>query len=150
MKVIFLQDVKGQGKKGDIKEVPNGYAQNFLIKKNLAKPATNEAMSALKGKKQAEEKQAAEELQEAKNLKATLEKDETIVMIKAKGGEDGRLFGSVPTKQIATALEKQYKIKLDKRKMDLDEPIKSFGFTNIPVKLHPNVTATIRVQVIEE
>lgn len=150
MKVIFLQDVKGQGKKGDVKEVPNGYAQNFLIKKNLAKPATNEAMSVLKGQKQAEEKQAAEELQEAKGLKATLEKEETIVTIKAKGGEDGRLFGSVPTKQIATALEKQYKIKLDKRKMDLDEPIKSFGFTNVPVKLYPNVTATIRVHVIEE
>lgn len=150
MKVIFLQDVKGQGKKGEIKEVPNGYAQNFLIKKNLAKEATSQAISALEGKKQAEDKIAAEELADAKALKNRLEAEATIITIKAKGGEDGRLFGSIPTKQIATALEKQYKIKVDKRKMDLSEPIKSFGYTNVPVKLHSGVTAVIRVHVVEE
>ena len=150
MKVIFLQDVKGKGKKGDIKEVPNGYAQNFLIKNNLAKPADNESMAELKGKQKAKEKQDAEVLAEAKELKALLEKEETVVKINAKAGEDGRLFGSIPSKQIADALNKQYKIKIDKRKIELDQPIRALGFTQVPVKLHPQVTATINVHTIQE
>ena len=150
MKVIFLQDVKGKGKKGDIKEVPNGYAQNFLIKNNLAKPANNESMAELKGKQKAKEKQDAEVLAEAKELKALLEKEETVVKINAKAGEDGRLFGSIPPKQIADALNKQYKIKIDKRKIELDQPIRALGFTQVPVKLHPQVTATINVHTIQE
>ncbi|MFE2777788.1 MULTISPECIES: 50S ribosomal protein L9 [Lactobacillales] len=150
MKVIFLQDVKNQGKKGQVKEVPNGYAQNFLLKKGLAKEATSSAVSAQRGKEKANEKQAQEELQEAKDLKAKIEDEKTVVTIKAKGGEDGRLFGSVPSKQIATGMLKQYGIKLDKRKMDLDEPIRSFGYTNVPVKLHQEVEATIRVHIVEE
>lgn len=150
MKVIFLQDVKGKGKKGDIKEVPNGYAQNFLIKNNLAKPANNESMAELKGKQKAKEKQDAEVLAEAKELKAHLEKEETVVKINAKAGEDGRLFGSIPSKQIADALNKQYKIKIDKRKIELDQPIRALGFTQVPVKLHPQVTATIKVHTIQE
>ena len=150
MKVIFLQDVKGKGKKGDIKEVPNGYAQNFLIKNNLAKPANNESMAELKGKQKAKEKQDAEVLAEAKELKALLEKEETVVKINAKAGEDGRLFGSIPSKQIADALNKQYKIKIDKRKIELDQPIRALGFTQVPVKLHPEVTATIKVHTIQE
>ena len=150
MKVIFLQDVKGKGKKGDIKEVPNGYAQNFLIKNNLAKPANNESMAELKGKQKAKEKQDAEVLAEAKELKALLEKEETVVKINAKAGEDGRLFGSIPSKQIADALNKQYKIKIDKRKIELDQPIRALGLTQVPVKLHPPVTATINVHTIQE
>lgn len=150
MKVIFLQDVKGKGKKGDIKEVPNGYAQNFLIKNNLAKPANNESMAELKGKQKAKEKQDAEVLAEAKELKALLEKEETVVKINAKAGEDGRLFGSIPSKQIADALNNQYKIKIDKRKIELDQPIRALGFTQVPVKLHPQVTATINVHTIQE
>ncbi|WP_313263913.1 50S ribosomal protein L9 [Enterococcus sp.] len=150
MKVIFLQDVKGKGKKGDIKEVPNGYAQNFLIKNNLAKPANNESMAELKGKQKAKEKQDAEVLAEAKELKALLEKEETVVKINAKAGEDGRLFGSIPSKQIADALNKQYKIKIDKRKIELDQPIRALGFTQVPVKLHPQVTTTINVHTIQE
>ncbi|MBE9908380.1 50S ribosomal protein L9 [Enterococcus casseliflavus] len=150
MKVIFLQDVKGKGKKGDIKEVPNGYAQNFLIKNNLAKAANNESMAELKGKQKAKEKQDAEVLAEAKELKALLEKEETVVKINAKAGEDGRLFGSIPSKQIADALNKQYKIKIDKRKIELDQPIRALGFTQVPVKLHPQVTATINVHTIQE
>lgn len=150
MKVIFLQDVKGKAKKGDIKEVPNGYAQNFLIKNNLAKPANNESMAELKGKQKAKEKQDAEVLAEAKELKALLEKEETVVKINAKAGEDGRLFGSIPSKQIADALNKQYKIKIDKRKIELDQPIRALGFTQVPVKLHPQVTATINVHTIQE
>ena len=150
MKVIFLQDVKGKGKKGEIKEVPSGYAQNFLIKKNLAKEATNQSMAELKGKQKAKEKQDAEVLAEAKELKALLEKEETVVKINAKAGEDGRLFGSIPSKQIADALNKQYKIKIDKRKIELDQPIRALGFTQVPVKLHPQVTATINVHTIQE
>lgn len=150
MKVIFLQDVKGKGKKGDIKEVPNGYAQNFLIKNNLAKPANNKSMAELKGKQKAKEKQDAEVLAEAKELKALLEKEETVVKINAKAGEDGRLFGSIPSKQIADVLNKQYKIKIDKRKIELDQPIRALGFTQVPVKLHPQVTATINVHTIQE
>jgi large subunit ribosomal protein L9 len=150
MKVIFLQDVKGKGKKGDIKEVPNGYAQNFLLKNNLAKAANNESMAELKGKKKAQEKHEAEILAEAEELKKVLEKEETVVKIKAKAGEDGRLFGSIPSKQIADALNKQYAIKLDKRKIELDQPIRALGYTKVPVKLHPKVTATITVQTVQE
>lgn len=150
MKVIFLQDVKGKGKKGDIKDVPNGYAQNFLIKNNLAKPANNESMAELKGKQKAQEKHEAELLAEAEELKTVLEKEETVVRIKAKAGEDGRLFGSIPSKQIADALNKQYSIKLDKRKIELEQPLRALGYTKVPVKLHSKVTATITVQTVQE
>lgn len=105
MKVIFLQDVRGKGKRGEVKEVPDGYAQNFLIKNGKAKAATRAAMSQLKGQQKAEEKREEEELEESKKLKAMLEDDKTVVELKAKSGTDGRLFGSIPSKQIATALE---------------------------------------------
>ena len=150
MKVIFLQDVKGKGKKGDVKEVPNGYAQNFLLKNNLAKEANKSSISQLDGQKKAQEKQEAEILEEAKELKGFLEKEETVVELKAKAGEDGRLFGSIPSKQIAEGLNKQYKVKLDKRKIELNNPIRTLGYTNVPVKLHHEVTATIKVHVVAE
>ena len=150
MKVIFLQDVKGKGKKGDVKEVPNGYAQNFLLKNNLAKEANKSSISQLAGQKKAQEKQEAEILEEAKELQGFLEKEETVVELKAKAGEDGRLFGSIPSKQIAEGLNKQYKVKLDKRKIELNNPIRTLGYTNVPVKLHHEVTATIKVHVVAE
>ena len=150
MKVIFLQDVKGKGKKGDVKEVPNGYAQNFLLKNNLAKEANKSSISQLAGQKKAQEKQEAEILEEAKELKGFLEKEETLAELKAKAGEDGRLFGSIPSKQIAEGLNKQYKVKLDKRKIELNNPIRTLGYTNVPVKLHHEVTATIKVHVVAE
>lgn len=150
MKVIFLQDVKGKGKKGDVKEVPNGYAQNFLLKNNLAKEANKSSISQLAGQKKAQEKQEAEILEEAKELKGFLEKEETVVELKSKAGEDGRLFGSIPSKQIAEGLNKQYKVKLDKRKIELNNPIRTLGYTNVPVKLHHEVTATIKVHVVAE
>ncbi len=150
MKVIFLQDVKGKGKKGDVKEVPNGYAQNFLLKNNLAKEANKSSISQLAGQKKAQEKQEAEILEEAKELKGFLEKEETVVELKAKAGEDGRLFGSIPSKQIAEGLNKQYKVKLDKRKIELNNSIRTLGYTNVPVKLHHEVTATIKVHVVAE
>ena len=107
-------------------------------------------MSELKGQKKAEEKHEAEVLAEAQKLKQVLEADATVVEIKAKAGKDGRLFGSIPSKQIATALEQQFNIKIDKRKIELNEPIRSMGYTNVPVKLHQQVTAKIRVHVSEK
>ncbi|MGP6140298.1 MULTISPECIES: 50S ribosomal protein L9 [unclassified Jeotgalibaca] len=150
MKVVFLQDVKGKGKKGEVKNVADGYAQNFLIKNGMAEEATNANVSALKGQKKAEDKKAQEQLDEARELKAFLEKDETVIKINAKSGEDGRLFGSVTSKQVAEQLNKQYKVKLDKRKIDLKEPIRTLGFTKLNVRLHLEVTATLTVHIVEE
>ncbi|SFH81930.1 50S ribosomal protein L9 [Pisciglobus halotolerans] len=150
MKVIFLKDVKNQGKKGEVKEVPNGYAQNFLFKKNLAKEATSASISELKGKKQAEQKREAEELEEAKELKVFLEKEENAIEIKQKAAEDGRLFGSVTTKQIAAAAQKQLNVKLDKRKIDMKVPMRTLGTQKMDVKIHPEVTAELTVRVLAE
>ena len=149
MKVIFTQDVRGRGKRGQVKDVPDGYAQNYLIKRGLAKQATKAAMSQLAGQKRAEEKHA-EELAEAKQVKKVLESDKTVVELSGKAGTDGRMFGSISTKQIATALEKQYKLKIDKRKIELAAPIKALGYVNVPIKLHPEVTAEIRVHIAEK
>ncbi len=149
MRVIFLADVKGKGKKGEVKEVPTGYAQNYLIKNNLAKEASKESLAEMAGKNRAKEKQDAEILKEAQALKEVLEKDETVVKIVAKAGEDSRLFGSIPSKQIADALNQQYKVKIDKRKLDLKQPIRTLGFTKVPAKLHHEVTAIVKVQVVQ-
>lgn len=148
MKVVFLKDVKGKGKKGEIKNVADGYAHNFLIKNGYAVEATASALSAVEGQKKLTEKQAAQELADAKALKEKLEA--VTVELKAKSGADGRLFGSVTTKQVATALEKVHGMKIDKRKMELDDAIRTLGYTNVPVKLHHDVTATLRVHVTEE
>lgn len=148
MKVIFLQDVKGRGKKGEVKNVADGYAQNFLIKQGLATEATNANMKALEGQKNKEKKEAAEELAKSKELKEVLEK--LTVELKAKSGEGGRLFGSITSKQIAEALQKAHNIKVDKRKIEMDDAIRALGYTNVPVKLHPEVTATLKVHVSEQ
>ena len=150
MKVIFLEDVKGKGKKGEVKNVADGYAQNYLIKNGLAKEATNSSVSALRGQKKAEDKKAQEQLDEANKLKAFLEAEETVIIVKAKSGEDGRLFGSVTSKQVADQLNKQYKVKLDKRKIDLKEPIRALGFVKLEVRLHLEVTATLTVHIVGE
>ena len=150
MKVIFVKDLKGQGKKGEVKEVAAGYAQNFLIKNGYAKEATTSSVSELQAQKKAQEKLDAEIKQEAEALKAKLEAEDFEVVIQAKAGEDGRLFGSIPSKQVADGLKKQHDIKLDKRKMDLPQPIRTLGYSNVPVKLHHEVTATLRVHVVVE
>lgn len=149
MKVVFLEDVKGRGKKGEIKEVPDGYANNFLIKNKKAEPATGKNLGAVKGRQKAEEKAAAEKLAEAKKLADFFANEKTVVELTGKSGTDGRLFGAVSTKQIAAALEKQYQIKIDKRKMELNQPIHALGYTDVPVKLHREVTAQLRVHVSE-
>lgn len=148
MKVIFLKDVKGKGNKGDVKDVSVGYAQNFLLKNNFAIEATPGNLSKLKGQQKRVEKNEAEELVEAKVLKDEIEK--VTVEMKAKSGEGGRLFGSITSKQIAEELNKENGIKVDRRRMDLPEPIRSLGYTNIPIKIHQEVTATLKVHVIEE
>ena len=149
MKVIFLSDVKGKGKKGEIKEVPTGYAQNFLIKKNLAKEATSQAISELKGKQKSEEKAQAEILAEAQAIKIELDKETTIVQFTEKVGPDGRTFGSITAKKIAEELQKQFDIKIDKRHISLDHPIRSIGLIEIPVKLHREITAEIKLSIKE-
>lgn len=150
MKVIFTKDVRGRGKRGDLKEVPDGYAQNYLIRNGYAKAATKAAMSELKGQERAAEKAAAEELANAKKLKEQLENDKTVVELSGKAGTDGRMFGSISSKQIVTALKKQYNIKLDKHKLQLSAPIKALGYVNVPVKLHPQVKASVRVHIAEK
>jgi large subunit ribosomal protein L9 len=148
MKVIFLKDVKGKGKKGEVKNVADGYAHNFLLKKGLAVEATNANMGQLEGQKKKEKQLAQEELEEAKKLKATLE--EITVEMKAKSGEGGRLFGSITSKQIADALKKAHDLKIDKRKIEMNDAIRALGYTNVPVKLHTDVSATLKVHVTEE
>lgn len=150
MKVIFTKDVRGRGKRGDVKNVPDGYAQNFLIKRGMAKPATKANLHTL-ARVEANEKAAYEaEKAEAEKVKAVLDKDETVVNFKSKAGTDARLFGSISGKKIVEGLEKQYGIKIDKRKLSLPEPIKSLGYTNVPVKLFKGVEGTIRVHITEQ
>ncbi|MFD2045657.1 50S ribosomal protein L9 [Ornithinibacillus salinisoli] len=148
MKVIFLKDVKGSGKKGEVKNVSDGYARNFLLKNNLAKEATQGNMKALEAQKKKNEQLEQQEKDEAVKLKETLA--ELTVELKAKSGESGRLFGSITSKQIAEELNKTHGYKIDKRKIELDQPIRTLGFTNVPVKLHPEVTGTVKVHVVEK
>ncbi|AXM88907.1 MAG: 50S ribosomal protein L9 [Anoxybacillus sp.] len=148
MKVIFLKDVKGKGKKGEVKNVADGYAQNFLFKQGLAIEATPANLKALEAQKNKQKKEAEEELARAKQLKEKI--DTLTVELFAKAGEGGRLFGSITSKQIAEALQQQHEIKIDKRKIELDDAIRALGYTNVPVKLHPEVTATLKVHVQEQ
>lgn len=149
MKVIFLADVKGKGKKGEIKEVPTGYAQNFLIKKNLAKEANAQAIGELRGKQKSEEKAHAELLAEAQKIKAKLEEEATVVQFTEKIGPDGRTLGSITNKKIAEELEKQFGIKIDKRHIQVSSPIRSTGLIDIPVKIYQDVTGVINIRVNE-
>jgi len=148
MKVIFTQDVKGKGKKGEVKNVSEGYARNYLLKNNLAIEATPGNLKGLEAQKNKEKQKEQEEVKEAEKLRDTLKKLE--VTLKTKAGEGGRLFGSITSKQIAEELQKSHKIKIDKRKIELDQPIRSLGYTNVPVKLHNDVTGEIKVHVLEQ
>ncbi|GBU99229.1 50S ribosomal protein L9 [Staphylococcus aureus] len=148
MKVIFTQDVKGKGKKGEVKEVPVGYANNFLLKKNYAVEATPGNLKQLELQKKRAKQERQQEIEDAKALKETLSNIQ--VEVSAKTGEGGKLFGSVSTKQIAEALKAQHDIKIDKRKMDLPNGIHSLGYTNVPVKLDKEVEGTIRVHTVEQ
>ncbi|MBQ8326308.1 MAG: 50S ribosomal protein L9 [Lachnospiraceae bacterium] len=147
MKVILLEDVKSLGKKGQIVDINDGYARNFVLPKKLGVEATNANLNNLKLQKANEEKVAKEIYEKALAFKEEIEAIEVVVAIKA--GEGGRTFGSVSSKEIASEALKQKNIELDKKKIQLAEPIKSFGVHNVTVKLHPKVTATLKVKVQE-
>lgn len=148
MKVILLEDVKALGKKGEIVNVNDGYARNFILPKKLGLEATGKNLNDLKLQKNNQEKIAKENLEAAKKLAAELEA--TKVELKIKVGEGGRVFGSVSSKEIAAAAKSQLKIDIDKKKIQQKEAIKSLGTHLVPVKLHPEVTAELKVIVKEE
>ena len=147
MKVILLQDIKGTGKKGELKEVSDGYARNFLLPKNLAKKATAQAMSELKTAEEAKTFKIEEEKKRANGEKSQLEGQ--AIKITAKAGTNGRLFGSVTAKEISAELKKQFSINVDKRKITLDADIKSFGTYNAQIKLYTGIVAQVKVVVSE-
>lgn len=147
MKVILLQDVKGTGKKGEIKEVAEGYAKNFLFKKNLAKVASNSNLSELAGKNKAKEKHEQELYEHALKVKEEVEKEDVVVRVKVKASDDGKIFGSITNKQIAEILSNEFKIDIDKRKIEMTAPIKAIGYVRIPCKLHTKVNAVVTVLV---
>lgn len=147
MKVILNADVKGQGKKGQIVNVSDGYARNFLFPKNLAKEATADNLNAAKIKEEADIARAAREKAAAEELAKKIES--LICEIPAKAGSGGRLFGSITASDIAGALAKQHKIEVDKHKLVIDENIKQFGTYEVKVKLYPQVSGKLRVKVRE-
>lgn len=148
MKVILLQDVKSLGKKGEIVNVNDGYARNFILPKKLGVEANNKNLNELKLQKKKEEKIAQENLDAAKQLKEKIEAGKVVLSIKV--GEGGRTFGSVSSKEIAAAVKDQMGLDVDKKKIQLKETIKTLGMHPVPVKLHTEVTAELKVSVVEE
>lgn len=148
MKIILLEDVKTLGKKGDIVDVADGYARNAILPKKLGIEANGKNMNDLKLQKANEAKVAKEQLEAAQAFAKEMEDDKVVVSIKA--GEGGRTFGSISGKEIAQAYKEQCKKEIDKKKLVIKEPIRTFGVFEIPVKLHPKVTGVLRVQVTEQ
>lgn len=145
MKVILTQDVKGQGKKGQVVNVSDGYARNFLLAKGLATEATKSNLNDLKGKQESAEYKIKTDTEEAKKLAEQMK--ELVVNLKAKAGDNGKLFGSITSKDVSEALTNQYHIKLDKKKFVLPDGIKTLGVTEVTVKLYTGITGTLRVNV---
>jgi len=148
MKVILLQDVKALGKKGQIVDVSDGYARNSLLPKKIAAEANSKNLNDLKLQNANKEKVAAEQLADAKAFAEELKTKEIIVHI--KGGEGGRTFGSVSSKEIAAAFKQQCGVEIDKKKIQLEESIKSFGVYDVKIKLHPQVMGSLKVKVQEQ
>lgn len=148
MKVILQQDVKSLGKKGDIVEVNDGYARNFLLKTKKGVEANSRNMNDLKLHRANEDKIAQEQLEAAQELGKKLGDSKVTVSIKT--GEGGRAFGSVSSKEIAAAVQKQLGLTVDRKKVQLKDPLKSLGTFHVPVKLHAKVTAELTVEVTEE
>lgn len=148
MKVILLQDVKSLGKKGDLVEVNAGYARNFILPKKLGVEATNKNVNDLKLQKAHQDKVAAQQLADAKAFAAEISEKSIEVFMKV--GEGGKTFGAISTKEIAAAAKEQLGYELDKKKISVDEPIKSLGVHNVKIKLHPKVVATLKVKVSEK
>ena len=147
MKVILLEDVKSLGKKGQLVDVSDGYARNFILSKKKGVEATAKNMNDLKLQKAHEDKLAAQRLEEAKLFAAEIAKAEVVLELKV--GEGGKLFGAVSSKEIAQAAKEQLNMELDKKKLVLPNPIKTVGTTSVSVKLHPQVTAELKVVVKE-
>ena len=147
MKVILLEDVKSLGKKGQLGDVSDGYARNFILSKKKGIEATAKNMNDLKLQKAHEDKLAAQRLEEAKLFAAEIAKAEVVLELKV--GEGGKLFGAVSSKEIAQAAKEQLNMELDKKKLVLPNPIKTVGTTSVSVKLHPQVTAELKVVVKE-
>lgn len=147
MKVILLEDVKALGKKGQVVDISDGYAKNFILKKKLGLEANSANMNELKLQKAREEKIAKQQLEAARELAAALEGKSVTVQIKA--GENGKAFGSVSSKEIAAAYQQQCGLELDKKKIQLPEAIRTFGVHEVPVRLHPQVTGKLTVKVQE-
>lgn len=148
MKVILQEDVKSLGKKGEIVNVSDGYAKNFLFTKKLALEATSRNLNDLKLQKAHDEKVAQQIYEEALAFAEEIKKMEVKTTLKT--GEGGRVFGSISSKEVAAEVKKQYKVELDKKKMQLQEPIRSLGVHIVPVRLHPKVMAELKVKVLEE
>ena len=147
MKVILLEDVKFLGKKGQIVNVSDGYARNMILPKKLGVEATSKNLNDLKLRKANEEKVAQENLDAAKAFAEELSTKEIILTLKV--GEGGRTFGSVSSKEISEAAKKQLNLDIDKKKLQLENPIRNLGVTNVPVRLHPKVTGSLKVWVKE-
>ena len=147
MKVILLEDVKALGKKGAIVNVSDGYARNMILPKKLGVEATSKNLNDLKLRKGNEEKVAQENLDAAKAFAEELSTKEIILTLKV--GEGGRTFGSVSSKEISEAAKKQLNLDIDKKKLQLENPIRNLGVTNVPVRLHPKVTGSLKVWVKE-
>ena len=147
MKVILLEDVKSLGKKGQIVNVSDGYARNMILPKKLGVEATSKNLNDLKLRKANEEKVAQENLAAAKAFAEELSTKEVILTLKV--GEGGRTFGSVSSKEISEAAKKQLNLDIDKKKLQLENPIRNLGVTNVPVRLHPKVTGSLKVWVKE-
>lgn len=148
MKVILLKDVKGSGKKGDVVDVADGYAKNFLLKRGLAVVADTANLNELKGQKDAEQHRIDMQRKEATDI-ANVLKGKTINAY-AKAGEGGKLFGSVTSKEIASLIEQQLKVKVDRKKLTLSEDIKAFGTYEAQAKLFAGITAKLYVNVTEQ
>lgn len=147
MKIILTEDVKSLGKKGEIVEVNDGYARNYILPKKLGLEANGKNMNDLKLQKANADKLAKEQLEAAQEFARVMETKEVIVTM--KGGEGGKVFGSVSSKEIAQEAKKQCQMEIDKKKIQLPEPIKSFGVYEVSVKLHPKVTGKLKVKVQE-
>ena len=148
MKIILLQDVKSLGKKGEIVEASDGYARNYILPKKLGVEANAQHRNDLKLQKANEEKVAKQQLEAAREFAKELETKEVVVKMKA--GEGGRVFGSVSSKEIAQAAKVQGGMEIDKKKIQMQEPIKSFGIFEVTVKLHPKVSGKLKVKVQED
>ncbi|MBE5839546.1 50S ribosomal protein L9 [Butyrivibrio sp.] len=148
MQVILLEDVKSLGKKGQIVKVSDGYARNFVLPKNLGVEATQKNLNELKNQQKRDSINAQHALEEAQAYGERISKE--TVQLTMKAGEGGRVFGSVSSKEIVTAAKQQFGFDIDKKKLQMPEPIKAFGTYEIPVKLHPQVTTTLKVNVKEQ